>query len=167
MVTRCIFMVGGRWPHPLGILWGWPGPPGHLVSCPGVFWGVAGLLVIVAFAITSISRSPNSASFPQAFLSTAALPVLPCPSQGPGNSFLPSRVYKAMTLLFLHFSLIKKDETQCYRAFPWNANTNSGCAWWGGPLPWCFQILPSQCECFYLTLLLPQCPIWRVGRAGR
>lgn len=161
MVTRYIFMVEGRWPHPPAVLWGWLDPPGYLVSCPGVYWGVAGLLVIVALAITSISRSPNSASFPQAFSSAPALSVLPCPSQGPRNS------YKTMRLLFLHFSLIEEDETQCYHGFPWDVYTNSGCSWWGGPLPWCFQILPSQCGCFYQTLLLPPCPIWRVGRMGR
>ena len=66
------------------------------------------LLLMAAAAIASAGRSPNSAGPPQAFTSTSALPVLPCPSQAPRTCPLPSREHKSVRLTSPYFFCVQK-----------------------------------------------------------
>ena len=120
---------------------------------------------MAAPATASSGRSPNSARPPQAFTSTSALPVLPCLSQAPRNCPLPSREHKSVRLTSPYFFCVQKMKANAV-AGSWNTRSNSGCAWWGGHLPQCFQVLPSPSGCFYHAFLWPPCLIWRVGRVG-
>ena len=121
-----------------------------------------------ALAVASTGKSPNSTRSPQAFSSTSALSRLPCPSQEPRNSLLPSGCEYTRLWGWCRLTSSSSRRMQPNAvAGSWDACSNSGCAWWGGHLPQCFQVLPSLGGCFYHPFLQPPCPIWRVKRVRR